>query len=179
MSRVGPVTAGFVALLVTVTPRVLSVEKGATPENAGAHGSTVVKTNPLLEAWSGPYGGVPAFDRMSLADLKPALEAAMAKNLEEIDAIAASPGPPAFENTIAAMERSGRAMARVLVYWSLWGANLSSPEFRAIQEEMAPRIAEFNARITQNAALFARIKAIYDARASSSLRPDQQRLVWL
>ncbi|HSG81204.1 MAG TPA: M3 family peptidase, partial [Gemmatimonadota bacterium] len=64
--------------------------------------------NLLLAEWTGPYSGVPAFDRMDLAAVKPALEAGMAMNLAEIDAITENPEPPTFENTIAALERTGR-----------------------------------------------------------------------
>jgi Zn-dependent oligopeptidase len=69
--------------------------------------------NVLLTDWTGPFGGVPAFDRMELDALKPALESGMASQLAEIDAIASNPEPPTFENTIVALERSGRALSRV------------------------------------------------------------------
>ena len=133
--------------------------------------------NVLLAPWTGPYGGVPAFDRMDLGALKPALEAGMATSLAELDKIAASPQPPTFENTIAAMERSGHDLDRVMVYFDLWGENLSTPEYRKIQEEMAPKLADYRSKITQNAALFARIKSVYESK--EPLRPDQKRLVWL
>jgi peptidyl-dipeptidase Dcp len=133
--------------------------------------------NPLLAAWTGPYGGVPAFDRMDMAAVKPALETAMAKNLEELEAVANNPAAPSFENTIAAMERAGRDLERVLVYWEIWGENLSTPAFRAIEEEMAPKLAAHRSRITQNTALYARIKAVHEGK--ESLRSDQRRLVWL
>jgi peptidyl-dipeptidase Dcp len=142
-------------------------------------GDEAAAPNPLLAEWTGPYGGVPAFDKMDLEALKPALEAGMASNLEEIEAIATNPEPPTLENTILAMERSGRVLDRVFTYWRIWSANRSSPEFRKIQREMAPRLSEFRSKITQNAALFARIKAVYDASQTTPLRPDQQRLVWL
>jgi len=142
-------------------------------------GDEAAAPNPLLAEWTGPYGGVPAFDKMDLEALKPALEAGMAANLEEIAAIATNPEPPTFENTILAMERSGRVLDRVFTYWRIWGSNRSTPEFRKIQREMAPRLSEFRSKITQNAALFARIKAVYEAAETKSLRPDQQRLVWL
>ena len=135
--------------------------------------------NPLLAEWTGPHGGVPAFDKMDLAALKPALEAAMAKNLVEIDAIANDPAPPTFENTIVALERAGDELGRVFVYFGLWGGNLSTPEFRAVQREMSPKLAEFNSKITQNDALFARVKAVHESLETKKLRPDQQRLVWL
>jgi peptidyl-dipeptidase Dcp len=136
-------------------------------------------SNPLLREWKGPYGGVPAFDEMSLADLKPALEAAMAIQLEEIDAIAKNPDPPTFENTILALERSGRELDRVSTYFGIWSSNLSSPEFRVIQAEMAPKLAELRTKITQNEALFARIKAVHDGPEKATLGSDEQRLVWL
>ena len=138
-----------------------------------------VEDNILLAEWTGPHGGVPAFDKMTLDAVKPALETGMARNLEEIDLIARNPEPPTFRNTIVAMEGSGRDLDRVLTYYGLWSANLSTPEFREIQQEMAPRLAEFQSKITQNAALFARIKAVYEGEEMESLRPDQQRLVRL
>jgi len=136
-------------------------------------------SNVLLAEWSGPYGGVPAFDRMKLEDLKPALEEAMARKLEEVAAIAANPEPPSFQNTIVAMERTGRDLDRVLIYWRLWSNSLSTPEFREIQREMAPRLSEFRSKIIQNAALFRRIRAVCEGDERASLRPDQQRLVTL
>ncbi len=135
--------------------------------------------NILLAEWTGPYGGVPAFDKADLNDLKPALEAGMAKNLAEIDAIANNPAAPTFENTIVEMERTGRDLGRVFSYWGIWSANMSSPEFRAVQGEMAPRLSEFSSKITQNTALFARVKAVYEGEEMKTLRPDQQRLTLL
>ena len=135
--------------------------------------------NVLLAAWSGPYGGVPAFDKMDLAYLKSALEIGMERNLGEIDAIAENPEPPTFENTIEAMERAGKDLDRVSTYRRIWSSNVSSPEFREIQLEMAPKLAEFNTKIIQNAALFDRIRTVYESEEAKSLRPDQQRLLQL
>ncbi len=137
------------------------------------------ETNALLAEWTGPYGGVPAFDRMDLGALEPALEHGMERQLAEIDAIAGNPAPPTFENTIAAMERSGRDLDRVFTYWSIWSSNRSTPEFRAIQAKMVPKLSEFRSKITQNQALFERIRAVYEGAEMKSLRADQQRLVWL
>ncbi|MEQ8580568.1 MAG: M3 family metallopeptidase [Marinoscillum sp.] len=136
-----------------------------------------VSDNVLLQPWTGPYGGLPAFDRMSLTDLKPALEQGMEANLAEIEAIANNPEAPTFENTIVAMERSGNDLGRVYSYYGIWSSNVSSPEFREIQTEMAPRLSEFNSKITQNEKLFARIKAVYEASRQNPLPADQQRVV--
>ena len=145
----------------------------------GGAGAAPDEGNPLLQEWTGPYGGVPAFDRMDLGDLEPALDAGMAAHLAEIDAIAQNPAPPTFENTVVAMEKAGRQIDRVFTYYGLWSANLSSPAFREIQGRVAPRLAEYGSQITQNAALFDRARAVYDARETLGLRPDQLRLVEL
>ncbi len=137
------------------------------------------ESNVLLAEWSGPYDGVPAFDQMDLEALKPALEAGMARALEAIDVIANNPKAPTFENTIVALEGSRRDLDRVLAYWGIWSGNLSTPEFREIQREMSPKLAEFRTQIRQNEALFARVKTVYEGDERASLRPDQKRLVWL
>ncbi|MGH9868057.1 MAG: M3 family metallopeptidase [Candidatus Polarisedimenticolia bacterium] len=140
--------------------------------------ANTISTNVLLAPWAGPDGGVPAFDKMDLASIKEALETGMERSLKDLDAIAKNPAPPTFENTIAAMERSGRDLSRVQVYWDIWSGNLSTQPFREIQAEMAPKLAEYRSKITQNAALYARVKAVYQA-DQAALRPDQRRLVWL
>lgn len=135
--------------------------------------------NVLLSEYDGPYGGVPHFDEMELEGLKPALEAAMARNLAEVDAIAANPDAPTFENTIVALEKAGRDLSRIFTYWGIWSSNMSTPDFRAIQGEMAPRISGHFSRITQNADLFARVRAVYEGEEYKGLSPERQRLVWL
>ncbi|MHB1147735.1 MAG: M3 family metallopeptidase [Lutibacter sp.] len=135
--------------------------------------------NVLLEKWTGPYGGVPAFDKMNLNDIKPALEAGMALNLKEIEAITNNPEVPTFENTIVMMEKSGEVLDRVFKYYGIWGSNLSSPEFRKIQGEMAPILSEFSSKISQNKKLFDRIKTVYENSLKNPLEADQQRVAKL
>jgi peptidyl-dipeptidase Dcp len=133
----------------------------------------------LLAEWTGPYGGVPAFDEMDLGQLRAALDVAMEMELAEIDEIATNPEPPTFENTIVALERTGDEMSRVGTYRGIWSSNMSSPEYREIQLELAPKLSEFRSKITQNQALFERIRAVYESDEIETLRPDQQRLVEL
>ncbi len=135
--------------------------------------------NPLLAQWEGPYGGVPPFDRVQIALFKPALEAAMAEQLKEIEQITANPAAPNFENTIAALERGGRTLNRVGTLYGVWGATMASPEYQAVQREMAPRLAAFNDQITQNEALFKRIEAVYNSPDKAKLNAEQQRVTWL
>jgi peptidyl-dipeptidase Dcp len=132
----------------------------------------------LLAEWSGPYGGVLPFDRVKVEHFKPALETAMTESLTEVEKIAANPDAPTFENSIAAMERSGKTLDRVTAVYSVWSNNLSSDSFRAVEKEMAPKLAEHRDAVMQNVRLFERIEKIYNARESSGLTPEQQRLVW-
>lgn len=141
--------------------------------------ATAQYDNVLLQEFQGPYGGVPAFDKMKLEDLKPALEQAMAINLKEIEAIANNPEPPTFENVIVAMERSGSELDRVFTYYGIWSSNKSSPEFRAIQAEMSPKLSAFFTKITQNDKLFARVKAVYESDEMKSLTEEEQRITWM
>ena len=152
---------------------------------AAVTASTVASTAaspplPVLAApWKGPYGGVPAFDKASPALLAPAMEAGMAQQLAELQAIADDPAPPTFENTIAAMERSGRALSRAYTVYGIYGATLSDDAVQAVERDLEPKLAAFRDRITQNETLFQRIAAVYEARATSGLTPEQQRLTWL
>ncbi len=135
--------------------------------------------NLILAEWTGPYQGVPAFDKVSLLGLKPALEEAMLMNLKEVETIANNPEAPTFENTIVEMERAGKVLGRVFRYYGIWSANRSTPEFRDIQREMAPKLSAFFSKINQNEALFKRVSAVRSSEEVKSLRADQQRLVQL
>ncbi|MBU2878577.1 M3 family metallopeptidase [Aliiglaciecola sp. 3_MG-2023] len=137
------------------------------------------ETNPLLAEYSGPYGGVPAFDKMDLALLVPALEKGMEINLAEVDAIINNPEAPTFENTIVPLEKSGAELGRVFTYWGIWSSNKNSPEFREIQKEMVPKISAFSSKINQNEKLFARVKAVYEGEEYKQLNSEQQRVTWL
>jgi len=141
--------------------------------------SSAAAGNPLLAPWTGPYGGVPPFDRIQVDQFKPALEASMAENLKEIDAIAANPATPDFNNTVAAFERAGRTFGRVNTLFNIYSSTMSTDAFQAVEREMSPKLAAFGDLITQNAKLFSRMKAVYDARETSGLTPEQKRLAWL
>ncbi len=152
----------------------------AAAASAAAPGlSFAAETNPLLAPWTGPYGGVPAFDKMKVSDLTSAVDTAMARNLAEIDAIVANKAAPTFANTIAALEDTGRTLADVACYYGIWGSNMSSPEYQAIEPAIDAKFSEIGDKITQNAGLFARIEAVYNSPEKAKLTPEQQRLVWI
>jgi peptidyl-dipeptidase Dcp len=135
--------------------------------------------NPLLAPWTGHYGGVPPFDQVKVEHFVPALEAGMAAQLAAVDRITAEAAPPTFENTIAGMERSDRLLKQVASVYGVWGSAMNTPEFQAVETEMAPKLAAFRDRITQNGRLFERIAAVYEAREEAGLTREQRRLAWL
>ncbi|WP_299892086.1 M3 family metallopeptidase [uncultured Lacinutrix sp.] len=140
---------------------------------------TVMIDNLLLKEWVGPYDGVPAFDKMKVEDVKAAMENAMAIGLEDIEAIANNNEPATFENTIAAMERSGKDLNRLFAYYGIFSSNMSSPEFRDVSKALAPKLSEYNSKINQNEKLFQRIKTVYNAAKTKPLEADQQRVLEL
>src|SRR5213592_5328743 len=96
-----------------------------TQSAAAANEAEPAAVNPLTEKWTGPYGGVPPFDKVKVADFKPALETAMAENLKEIDAIAKNPAKPDFDNTIAAFERAGKPYERATAIYRVFSSTMS------------------------------------------------------
>lgn len=133
---------------------------------------------PLLAAWVGPHGGAPPFTRVVVADFVPALTAAMDEKRRHVAAIADDTEPPTFANTIAALERSGRALDRLFAIYGVWSSTMNSAEFQAVERETAPRLAAFSDELVQNEKLFRRIEAVYAARESSNLTAEEQRLTW-
>jgi peptidyl-dipeptidase Dcp len=153
------------------------VGSACQPEQASDQKTNPEYDNLMLQEWTGPYGGVPAFDKMEVALLPEAMEEAMALNLAEIQAITDNPDAPSFENTIIPLERSGEVLDRVSTYYGIYRSNLSSEAFREVAKDLAPKLSEHRSAIIQNEALFARIKAVYEASKSTPLPPDEQRVV--
>ncbi|WP_430694770.1 M3 family metallopeptidase [Rhodopseudomonas faecalis] len=132
--------------------------------------------NPLLQPWMTPFE-TPPFDQIKPAHFIPAFEQAFGDHVAEIEAIAADPAAPDFDNTITALERSGRLLNRVAaVFYDLVSAH-SSPALLEIDSEVSLRMARHWNPILMNAALFARIDQLYQRRAELSLTPEQARLL--
>lgn len=134
-------------------------------------------SNPLLQKWEGPYNGVPPFDKVKVEHFKPAMEAAMAENRNEIDKLVTNTEPPTFANTIEGMEKTGTTLKRVLSMYGIWKSNLSTPALDTVQEEMEPRLTAFNDSIVQNTALFKKIETVYNDPSRKDLNAEQQRLL--
>jgi peptidyl-dipeptidase Dcp len=135
-------------------------------------------SNPLIPKWTGPYGGLPPFDRVKVEHFEPALEAAMAEHLEEVERIAAEPAPATFENTIAALERAGRTLDRVAAVYNVFASTMRTPQFQEVEREMEPKLAAHRDRIVQNARLFERIAAVHEGPERDRLDAEQKRLAW-
>jgi peptidyl-dipeptidase Dcp len=136
-------------------------------------------SNPVIAPYTGPFGGLPHFDKVKVSDFKPGLEAAMAENDAQIAAIVANKAAPTFETVIAPLEDAGRALGRAYRYYGVWSSNLSTPEFQAVEGEMDPKLAAYQDKINQNTALFAKIEAVYNSAAKPRLTPEQQRVTWV
>jgi len=123
-----------------------------------------------------PYQTIP-FDKINDSDYQPALEAGMAEQLKEVEAIANNPAPPTFDNTIVALEKSGQLFTRVYnVFSAVTGAN-SNPKLLEIRSTIAPKYAALKDEIYLNGKLFQRVSALYKERDSIKLDPESQRLL--
>lgn len=132
--------------------------------------------NPFFEVSMLPLE-MPPFDRIRDEHFIPAMERGMEEHLAEIEAIASNPEPPSFDNTIVAMERSGRLLARVsAVFFNLVGADTNETR-QQIQREMSPRLSAHSDAILLNPDLFARVDALYQKRETLGLDPEQLRLL--
>ncbi|MDP8994587.1 MAG: M3 family metallopeptidase [Pseudomonadota bacterium] len=136
-----------------------------------------VPDNILLARWTGPYGGVPPFDRVRPELFPEAFAFAIDERRREVLAIANNPAPPTFENTVEALERAGNRLDRVGAVFGVMTSNMATPEYQALQREWSPRLAAATDEIVLNPELFQRIRAVYEARQTSGLDATQQRLV--
>ncbi|WP_232343190.1 M3 family metallopeptidase [Novosphingopyxis sp. YJ-S2-01] len=151
---------------------------GEAPDVGADDESTAMpNANPLLRDWTGPYGGVPQWDAVSVSDFPGAFEAAMADTKAEYEQILANPDEPTFENTMVPLELAGEEVGRLFSYWGVYTSNLSSPEVRAIQAEWSPKLSAFFNELQFDPRLFARVKSLYDRRDSLGLDAEQMRLL--
>jgi len=147
------------------------IVKAATP--AAASG------NPLLAPWTGPHGGLPPLDKVKPELFASAFEAAMAEQRQELFALTAKRSAPTFETILAAYQDSGRTLNRVGALFGVFTSTMNDAAMQKVEAESTPKLAAFSDEIIQNEQLFARIKAVYDARETANLTPEQKRLTWV
>jgi peptidyl-dipeptidase Dcp len=168
--RTGKILASAAALL-------LSGVAMTAVANAKVMKTTEVSEPALLKEWTGPYEGVPAWDKVKVAEFPAAFQAAMDDSKAEFEAMLAKPEPITFENTITASELSGEKIGRLFSIWGVHSSNLSNPGVRKIQAEWEPKVSAFFSALTLDARYFQRVKYLYDQRATLNLDAKQMRLL--
>jgi len=136
-----------------------------------------VAANPILDPWTGPYDGVPPWDKVKPADFPAAFDAAMKQTKAEFEAILTNPAPVTFDNTIKASELSGESVNRLFAIWGVHSSNLSNPEIRKIQAEWEPKISAFFNELQLDARWFQRVQYLHQERENLGLDKAQMRLL--
>jgi peptidyl-dipeptidase Dcp len=169
-------TAISSALLLSACSEPSTSATKANAQQTSQVTATVENTNPLFVKSTLQYQ-TPDFNAIKDEHFIPAFEKGMQEQLAEIEAIANNSAAPTFENTIVAMEKSGELLTRTSrIFFNLNGTD-SNETRRAIQSEMAPKLAAHGDNINLNATLFARIETIYNQRATLNLTSEETRLV--
>jgi peptidyl-dipeptidase Dcp len=163
----------FKATLLTST---LLLSPGAMIQSAHADAAATLPANsPFAAASSLPYEA-PQFDKIKDTDFQPAIEAGMVQDSADAEAVANNTAAPTFDNTITALEKSGPLLAAANDLFQNLVQSNSSDTLQKVSEAEAPRLQAHNDTILLNPKLFARVKAVYDARETSGLNSDQKFL---
>jgi peptidyl-dipeptidase Dcp len=166
-------------LLTTALTSVAACQHAKVEPPAAAPAApvpTLPATNPFASVSTLPFQA-PRFDLIKDDDFKPAIEVGMAQELAEIQAIADNPAAPTFDNTIAAMEKSGQLLSTANgLFQNLVGANTDDTLNKVSEDEAGPLQAHQDA-ILLNAKLFQRVKSLYDRRDTLGLNPNQKFLL--
>src|SRR5215469_17218797 len=161
--------------VLTAAFATTALAAGKTPAAASPR-TAAMADNPFAAPSTLPFH-LPPFDRIHDGDFRPAFEAGMAEQLREVAAIAHNPAPPTFANTIVALERSGRLLQRVDTTFSNLNACNTDPQMQQIDTEMAPLLTAQRDAIHLNPALWARVDALYERRASLHLDAESLQLL--
>ena len=132
--------------------------------------------NPLLQDWDTPLG-LPPFALVQPAHFAPAFAQAMAAQRAELDAIGGEAEAPTFDNTVAALDASGRLLARIEALFHTLNASVSTPALQAVQRDMAEPLAAHWSWVAMHAGVFARLDALMQRVDALGLAPDQRRLL--
>ncbi|MGJ7033057.1 peptidyl-dipeptidase Dcp [Niabella hirudinis] len=146
------------------------------PGKAPDKTNTTDGSNPLFEESTLPYQTIP-FDKIKESDFEPAFEKGMAAEMEEVDSIVNNPAAPDFENTLVALEKSGRLLHRTNAAFNALTSANTNDNLQQIQEAMAPRLSAHRDSIYMNARLYQKIDTIYKQLKNLRLDPESRRLV--
>ncbi|GAB3760842.1 M3 family metallopeptidase [Spirosoma pomorum] len=167
-------TGGILAAIATVVSASVLMPTTAIAQSKSA--KSKMNQNPFLVPYTTPHQTAP-FDKIKNDDYLPAIKDGLAQGRKDVDAIVNNPAKPTFENTVVALEQGGELLGKVTsVLFNLNSAE-TSPELQAIVKEVSPMLSEYGNDITLNEKLFARIKTVYDQRASLKLDPESAMLL--
>jgi len=161
------VSIAILMLLAIQSQNSLGQENGEPKE--------VKSSLPLLQPWTGPFGGVPPWNLVRPDEFVAAFDTAIEWSAKEIDTIASDPAPPTFENTIVAMEKAGRTLSRLEAIFFVYASNLNVGPIPDIEKVVVPKLTQFQDSVYQNEKLFARITAVY--KSDDDFTTAQRRLV--
>jgi peptidyl-dipeptidase Dcp len=133
--------------------------------------------NSILQAWSGPYDGVPPWDKVKVEDFPSAFKATMDKIKTQVNTIRDNPEPATFVNFTIPMELASSQASELFSIWGVHSSNLSNEEVRKIQGEWLPKVSAFFDELALDPILLEKTKAVYDSRVEAGLNAQQQRLV--
>ena len=140
-------------------------------------GSAMAKGgNPFLGKYTTPFG-IPPFEQIKVEHYKPAFVKGMEEHKKEIDAIVNNKKTATFENTIAALDRCGELLNKVASVFYGQNSACTSDEMQAVSREISPLLSQHSDDITMNAALFKRVKYVYDHQSEEKLDKEQKKLL--
>ena len=171
-----PVTSHLRVGVTVLAMATTTVNSFAQPASTSAPTTAAAVSNPLLQDWTGPHGGVPPWDQATPERFEAGFPLAIGMQRSEIAAITRDPAPATFANTIEPLQRAGRPLARLEVMFGVMTSNRNTPEYQALDRKLSPVLAAAEDEITFDEKLYARVAAVQASLGSSPLTAEQQRL---
>lgn len=165
------------ALAACDTGKPSPAETNNTKDQTEIKMATNSTENTILQKWTGPYDGVPAWDQVKVSDFPEAFQITMDKVKAEVEAVRDNPEPATFENFTEPMELAGSSAGELFSIWGVHSSNLSNEDIRKIQGEWLPKVSAFFNALTLDPKILAKTKTVYDNRAAAGLDAQQLRLV--
>lgn len=178
MSRTAPRLARKLSIMLASTAMMMGYSQMSTAVAAEPAAKAVpAGQNPMLAPWTGPYEGVPPWDKLDPELFPDAFQKAMDEVKAEVQAVIDNPAAPTFDNTHVPMQLAGDTIQRIYALWGVQTSNRSNDRVEAIDAEWSPKLSKFFTELYLDPKLFARYKAVYDARNTSGLDAQQIRIV--
>lgn len=178
MPQSAPRLARKLSIMLASTAMMMGYSQMSTAVAAEPAAKTVpAGQNPMLAPWTGPYEGVPPWDKLDPELFPDAFQKAMDEVKAEVQAVIDNPAAPTFDNTHVPMQLAGDTIQRIYALWGVQTSNRSNDRVEAIDAEWSPKLSKFFTELYLDPKLFARYKAVYDARNTSGLDAQQIRIV--